>query len=68
MAEKKMERNDSSSTLNGVGGRSTVVSEGWELDIVESNQVFAKLTARVAALEAENKLLNVRVLILLYLL
>jgi hypothetical protein len=55
MAEKKMKRSASSSTLDGE--RSTVASEGWELDI-ESNELFAKLATRVAALETENKLLN----------
>jgi hypothetical protein len=43
MAEKKMERSDSSSTLDGR-------SEDWELDI-DSKEIVAKLAARVAALK-----------------
>jgi hypothetical protein len=33
------------------------VKAGWELDI-DSKEMIAKLTARVAALETENKLLK----------
>jgi hypothetical protein len=57
-AEKKIERSESASTLEGHDsddGRSTVASsEGSELD----KEMLAKLTARVAALETENKLLK----------